>query len=150
MMRWAFAAAATLALAACGTITRGANEEVAIQVSPGDAKITTTLGDVCTGPCVVKAPRNKSFTVTAEAPGYESQVVAVGLKATGAGTAGVAGNILVGGIVGVGVDAATGAINDHVPNPVIITLQPSGSKLSPARPRAPAQPRPATKATPVS
>lgn len=150
MMRWVFAAAATIALAACGTITRGANEEVAIQVSPSTAKITTTLGDVCTGPCVVKAPRNKSFTVTAEAPGYESQVVAVGLKATGAGTAGLAGNLIVGGIVGVGVDAATGAINDHVPNPVVINLVPTtAAKAAPAKP-APARSRPAAKAAPVS
>ncbi len=139
---------AGLALAGCGTITRGANEDVAIQVTPNTAKVTTTLGNVCTGPCVVKAPRNKSFTVTAEAPGYESQVVAVGIHATGAGTAGLAGNLVVGGLIGVGVDAATGAINDHMPNPVIITLQPVGAK--PAAPAKPAPARSKAKGTPVS
>ena len=91
------------------------------------------------------------LTVTAEAPGYDSQVVAVGLKATGAGTAGVAGNILVGGIVGVGVDAATGAINDHVPNPVIIELKPaSAATAAPAKPAKPGRSKAAPKAAPVS
>ncbi|MDP2581055.1 hypothetical protein Q8W37_14030 [Shimia thalassica] len=37
----------------------------------------------------------------------------------GSGGAALAGNILVGGIVGIGVDAATGSTLDHVPNPVI-------------------------------
>ncbi|SHF02632.1 hypothetical protein SAMN02745157_1467 [Kaistia soli DSM 19436] len=133
--------AAGLALAGCGTITRGANEDVSIQVTPATAKITTTLGNVCTGSCLVKAPRNKSFVVTAEAPGYASQVVPVGVHATGAGTAGMAGNLVVGGLIGIGVDAATGAINDHFPNPVIIKLEPVAAPAKPARPsrRAPAK-----------
>ena len=40
----------------------------------------------------------------------------------GAGTAGMAGNLVVGGIIGMGVDAATGAMNSHVPNPLVVTL----------------------------
>jgi hypothetical protein len=36
---------------------------------------------------------------------------------------GVAGNVLVGGIIGLGVDAATGASQDLVPNPLKVTLQ---------------------------
>jgi hypothetical protein len=56
------------------------------------------------------------------------------------GAAGFAGNILVGGLVGMGVDAVTGAATDHKPNPVIVTLQP----IAPLRvpPRAARKPRP--------
>ena len=56
----------------------------------------------------------------------------------GTGAAGFAGNVLLGGLVGMGVDAATGAAMDHKPNPVIVTLKPS---LRTPRPRA-AKPRP--------
>jgi hypothetical protein len=41
-----------------------------------------------------------------------------------------AGNVLAGGLIGMGVDAATGAAQDHKPNPVIVTLQP----IAPHRP----------------
>lgn len=44
---------------------------------------------------------------------------------SGKGAAGLAGNILVGGLIGVGVDAMTGATLDHSPNPALITLVPT-------------------------
>ncbi|GJD83932.1 hypothetical protein [Methylobacterium haplocladii] len=37
----------------------------------------------------------------------------------------MAGNILLGGVVGIGVDAVTGAAFDHFPNPVSATLVPA-------------------------
>jgi hypothetical protein len=36
----------------------------------------------------------------------------------------VAGNVLVGGVIGLGVDMYTGASQDLVPNPVKVTLEP--------------------------
>ena len=38
--------------------------------------------------------------------------------------AGVAGNVLLGGVIGLGVDIATGASQDLVPNNVTIKLEP--------------------------
>ena len=46
----------------------------------------------------------------------------VGTRVAGAGAAGFAGNVLVGGVVGMAVDAATGATLEHYPNPVMLTL----------------------------
>ena len=40
-----------------------------------------------------------------------------------AGGAGLAGNVLLGGVIGLGVDAATGAAFDLVPNPLKVTLE---------------------------
>jgi hypothetical protein len=40
------------------------------------------------------------------------------------GAVGFAGNIVAGGLVGMGGDAVTGAAQDHKPNPVIVTLKP--------------------------
>jgi len=42
----------------------------------------------------------------------------------GGGAAGFAGNVLIDGIVGMGVDAATGSALEHYPNPVSVTLEP--------------------------
>ncbi|BCW90151.1 hypothetical protein sos41_33190 [Alphaproteobacteria bacterium SO-S41] len=79
--------------------------------------------------------------VACEKPGFQTtQVIA---KSTFSGT--TFGNILAGGIIGVAVDAASGANNEY-PESVNVVLTP----LNPAP--APAQPAPAAKtsATPTS
>jgi hypothetical protein len=86
---------------------------------------------------VVVAKRSADITVTVTKEGYEPQVIPLTKEIPGSGAAGFAGNLLVGGLVGMGVDAATGAAQDHKPNPVIVTLQP----IRPVSPR-PAKPRP--------
>ncbi len=83
---------------------------------------------------MINVPRKKEFTLTASAPGYQSQVIDVETRVSGKGAAGMAGNVLLGGVIGVGVDAATGATLDHYPNPVnFILKRGKGSrKLTPA------------------
>lgn len=109
----------------CASIARGTSEEVVINADPADARITTTLGHSCQkSPCTVKVGRKKTFTVIAEKEGYKPGQVFVDTKMSGKGAAGLAGNILVGGVIGVGVDAVSGATLDHDPNPVNINLVP--------------------------
>jgi len=117
-------AAATVALAGCGTVTRGENEKVAIQVQPSNARVTTDIGMRCTGPCVLKVPRNKTFTVTASAPGYAPASVAVGTKVSPEGGLAFMGNAVSAGVIGAIIDAGSGAMKDHYPNPVVLALQP--------------------------
>jgi hypothetical protein len=88
----------------------------------------------CTTPCAVVAKRSADITVTIAKEGYEPQVIPLTKDISTNGGAGFAGNILLGGVVGMGVDAATGAALDHKPNPVIVTLQPN--KPPPPPPRA--------------
>ena len=52
---------------------------------------------------------------------------------------GFAGNVILGGIVGMTIDAASGATLDHWPNPAVIVLQP----LDPANPKTPIYSQPA-------
>jgi hypothetical protein len=92
----------------------------------------------CTTPCAVVAKRSADITITFEKEGYQSQTVQLTKEVSGTGAAGFAGNILAGGLIGMGVDAATGAATDHKPNPVIVTMQPSMPR---AAPRA-SKPRP--------
>lgn len=112
-----------LALTGCGTITRGANEPVRIESEPSGASVTTDIGLYCPKtPCVLKVPRNKAFTATGKL-GAKTGSVRVETVATGKGNVALAGNAIAGGIIGLGVDAATGANRDHRPNPAIIVLK---------------------------
>jgi hypothetical protein len=92
---------------------------------------------------VVQAKRNADITVSISKEGYEPQVIPLTKEIPGSGAAGFAGNILAGGLVGMGVDAVTGAALDHRPNPVIVTLQPAAPPPPPAvRRRPPKKPEP--------
>ena len=51
------------------------------------------------------------------------------MDVSGSGGAGFAGNLLLGGFVGMGVDAATGAAMDHKPNPIAIGAKPSSADI---------------------
>lgn len=135
----ASAALAAVILAGCGSIMRGTSEEVAMQTSPPGALVTTDIGMSCIGPCILKVGRKKSFTATASAEGYNSASVSVGTKMSGAGVAGIGGNIIFGGVIGGGIDIATGATKDHFPNPVVLVLTPIDPNHPPRMVVPPAQ-----------
>jgi hypothetical protein len=118
------ACAFALALSGCATITRGTDEPIQVQSEPQGAQVQTSLGFQCITPCVLNVPRKTEFTVTYSKPGYEAQTIPVLTRMGGGGAAGLAGNVLVGGAIGIGVDVATGATLEHYPNPVIATLRP--------------------------
>jgi hypothetical protein len=67
--------------------------------------------------------RKSDITVDISKPGCKSVRLNVTHKTSGNGGAAVAGNILVGGIIGLGVDAASGASQELVPNPLSVKLE---------------------------
>ena len=121
-------AATALALAGCNTATRGTEDTVTITAKPASARITTSLGHECPrSPCVVKVPRKAEFTAYAEARGYQSGSLLVKTQLSDQAGPGVIGNaVLPGGTAGLVIDAASGAMMDHVPNPAHIELAPLG------------------------
>lgn len=126
----------------CASVTRGTTENISISSTPAGATAEVTGLDIptaCVTPCVVQAKRNADITVTVSKEGYEPQVIPLTKEVPGTGAAGFAGNLLLGGLVGMGVDAATGAALDHKPNPVIVTLQPTAPPRV-AKPRPPRRP----------
>jgi len=128
--------------AGCASVTRGTTENISISSTPAGATAEVAGLDIptaCVTPCVVQAKRNADITVTVSKEGYEPQVIPLTKEIPGTGAAGFAGNVLLGGLVGMGVDAATGAALDHKPNPVIVTLSPAASPR-PAKPRPPRRP----------
>lgn len=122
-------------LAACATVTRGTNTRMVVISEPPGAEVHTNNGFNCQStPCNFRMSRKDSFDVTISKPGYETQTVHVRSKASTTGVVAMtAGNFLIGGVIGAGVDAASGATNDLDPNPVHVTLVPkAGTQTSTA------------------
>lgn len=113
-------------LTACATVTRGTKQEVTFESTPPGAVAKTTTGYVCDStPCTTKLARKEAFDVTFTKDGFKPATVSVQSRMQGGGTAGLVGNVLVGGFIGVGVDATSGALLDLTPNPVSVTLDPA-------------------------
>jgi hypothetical protein len=147
MLKLIAAACAVASLGACATITRGTTQAFEVKTTPSGAAVETSNGLYCKAtPCVFpNVARNSNFTVTITKPGYKTVTSNVTNTTAGGGGAAMAGNIIFGGIIGAGVDATNGSMQDLVPNPLEVTLEVEGAP-SPAAP-ASGQPVPGT--TPV-
>lgn len=124
MLKFITPIAAALLCAGCGTITRGTTEQLQILSEPPGAEARTSLGHQCETPCTITISRKDEFNVSIEKDGFQRAQVPVITEVSGAGGAAFAGNILLGGVVGMGADAVTGAAYNHTPNPVFVTLKP--------------------------
>lgn len=109
---------AGLSLAGCATVTRGTTDDVQILSNPTGLEARTSLGHSCKTPCTIQVSRKSEFQVVYTGPDGEEKVIPVMTDVGAGGAAGVAGNAILGGLIGAGVDVATGASLDHHPNPV--------------------------------
>ena len=113
-----------LTISGCASVTRGTKDVLEIKTEPSGAQVQTSNGFSCDStPCAIKMPRRSELVVNITKRGCKPIAVNVTHKTAGAGAAGLAGNVLVGGIIGIGVDAATGASQDLVPNPVEVKMK---------------------------
>ena len=127
-------------LGGCASVTRGTTENISIASTPAGAEATISGLDVptaCVTPCAIVAKRSSDISISFAKEGFEPEIVTLTKEIPATGAAGFAGNVLAGGLVGMGVDAVTGAAQDHKPNPVIVTLKP----LRPVAPPSAARPR---------
>ncbi|MDO9712487.1 hypothetical protein [Paracraurococcus lichenis] len=119
-------------LPACASVMEGTSESVAINTTPAGASCTvdragTRLGTVAPTPGSVNVAKSKNdITVACTKEGFEPAQVSASPKFVGT----TFGNVLVGGLVGVAVDAATGA-NFDLPEKLDITLAPSAPPTPP-------------------
>ena len=132
------AALAAATLAGCASATRGWSENITVSTTPSEATATFNItGEppkTCVTPCVMSVKRQDEITIEIVKDGYQPEMVALTKEIAATGAAGFAGNLLLGGVVGGVVDAASGAALDHKPNPVIVTLKPSVPPPAPSRP----------------
>lgn len=119
-----FALCAAFSLAGCATITRGTKDVLIVNTIPGGAQVKLSDGQTCGNtPCSFKVPRKSELNVLVTKDRCKPQQIRVTNRVAGGGGAAMAGNVLVGGIIGAGVDASSGAMLELVPNPVNVQLE---------------------------
>lgn len=135
----------------CATITRGVHEKLKVVSDPSGANVILSTGEKAITPATfVEKRRRDAFTVTISKPGYTTQTVTVVSKAGGTGVSAMAGNVLLGGAIGLGVDAGTGAYNSLYPNPISVQLVPTSKSKTSKRSKTSTsveKPRPKSKTT---
>lgn len=137
---------------ACATVIRGSSQNFLVKTEPTGAAVKLSTGETCEAtPCTFRRSRKEAFAVTVSKPGYETQVIDIKHHWSAAGTTtGVIGNAILGGGIGIGVDAATGANQDLDPNPLVVAMKPvAPASAAPAVAAAPNAIEPASLAAPV-
>lgn len=126
------AIAASISLSACATVTKGSNDTVFMTSTPSEARVLfedtseKLQPSTCQTPCEIELNRKRTYRATVSKENHENFVVIMEPKISASGGTAFAGNLLVGGLIGAGVDAATGAAKDLTPNNLNVTLAPSG------------------------
>lgn len=143
-------AAALLGLGGCATVVKGSSQDIAIDSSPQGASCEVTrqgviLGQISATPAKFNVSRDKDpLVIACKKPGHAAGQSTAESKFNGA----TLGNILLGGVIGVVVDASTGA-NYTYPEQVMVALPiegetsvmaPSSAPAAAASPAAPMSP----------
>lgn len=124
MLAKIIAIAAVAATAGCATITRGSNDVLVVNSTPPAAQVKLSDGQVCNStPCSFKVPRKSELNVLVTKDRCTPQQIRVTNRVANGGGAAMAGNVLVGGVIGAAVDAGSGAMLELVPNPLNVALE---------------------------
>jgi hypothetical protein len=133
--RAAALAATAVLLAGCATVVAGTTQEINITTDPEGATCTLTrvadgsLGSVTPTPGKMTVSRRKDpISVNCTRDGYEPVTEVMESSFSGA----TIGNILLGGIIGLAIDAASGA-NNYYPDRVIVIMTPTSFPTAQAR-----------------
>src|ERR1700712_4741590 len=113
-----FALVALGLISGCASVTRGTKDTLVVESDPAGAEVRLSTGGTGKTPTSFQLPRKKTLEVYIEKEGYEPLTVHVSSQISGTGAVGMAGNVLIGGIIGIGVDTWTGASKDLRPNPI--------------------------------
>ena len=130
VLRYLVIVACATPLIACATITKGTTQLVAID-TPGAPGATCTI-QTKDGPQLVTTPGSVTLSKgSAALPVYlpGSGVIASNTEAT------AAGNVVFGGLIGLGVDAATGAMNKYADQVTVAMIQDQSCRRGEPPPR---------------
>ena len=117
-------------LGGCATIMKGTTQTISLD-TPGASGAQCTLNSSSIGTKVVTTPVNISvdkgsdnITVTCKKRCYQDGTGVISSNVEGM----AAGNVLLGGVIGLGVDAATGAMNKYNSNNQILMTKIPGCR----------------------
>lgn len=109
----------SMLFAGCATIVSGTTQKVSVNSQPTGAKVTADGKTTATTPTDFTLERKSDHTLEFSKDGYKN--VTIMLKRTINGM--LAGNILIGGLIGTGIDAVSGANNKLIPERVNVRLE---------------------------
>ncbi|MBU1809071.1 MAG: PEGA domain-containing protein [Candidatus Omnitrophica bacterium] len=109
----------SFSISGCATIITGTTQKVTITSSPEGAKLDVDGQSTFSTPATVTLERKRDHILVFSKEGYQQQTVTLLHVISGA----VCGNILLGGLIGWGVDACTGAQYKLVPEIVNVQMQ---------------------------
>lgn len=107
-------------LNSCASVINGRTQDIGISSNPAGATIKVDGITKGMTPCNLLLKRNESHTVTIEKEGYHPASATLTKSCSGW----VWGNVLIGGLVGLGVDAITGGMWTLEPENVQVNLSP--------------------------
>lgn len=108
-----------LSLAGCATVIHGSKQEFGLNSQPAGAVAQLSNGQACTTPCTLTIARKHGFNVVFSKLGYQSFATTVSSTVD---PWPVAGNVLIGGLIGIGVDFVDGASNRLDPGSLSVAL----------------------------
>jgi hypothetical protein len=122
-------AALGIALSGCATIIKGTTQSIAVTTPPVEGATCTLTSKEGTWtvvtPGVAKVHKTKDdIQARCVKPGYQDGIATIPSNFQGW----TLGNLLLGGIIGVGVDAGTGAMNEY-PNAFAIPMSPNAGAM---------------------
>ena len=123
--KMAMSCIALLALQGCASIVKGSTQAIPVASDPPAADILVDGKLVGQTPKTLDLKRNSNYLITIQKPGFEQQSVPVVKNIGGA----VWGNVIAGGLIGWGVDAASGAQYNLVPGSVSVKLLPVSTSV---------------------
>jgi hypothetical protein len=103
----------------CATIVKGTHQIIPVSSDPSGAAVLVDGQRMGSSPTTLNLSRKVNHVVTIESEGYEVENIAISRSIGGA----VAGNIVAGGFIGWGVDAATGAQYNLYPESINVRLR---------------------------
>jgi hypothetical protein len=110
----------------CATVVNGTTQKIPVTSDPIAAQVIVDGAVSGETPTTLTLKRNADHLVTLQKPGFEPKTIPV-LK--GIGDA-VWGNVLVGGLVGWGVDAASGSQYSLAPSSISVKLSPASTAVA--------------------
>lgn len=113
----------TVLSSGCATIMKGTTQKISVSSHPSGANVLADGSPCGITPCSVELKRKDDHVIIVRKEGYEDGVVQVSKVMGGM----IIGNLLFGGILGAGVDAASGSMWNLVPEKINVTLVPGKS-----------------------
>lgn len=110
----------------CATLVKGSTQSIPVSSDPSEADILLDGQLVGQTPKTLVLKRESNYLITIQKTGFEQESVAVVKNINGA----VWGNALAGGLIGWGVDAASGAQYDLAPTSVAVKLSPVNTAVT--------------------